>query len=49
MVPEEGIEPTRSEAPEDFESSASASSATPAPKVRLPGLRPARNLTSIFD
>jgi hypothetical protein len=29
MVPEEGVEPTRSKAPADFESAASASSATP--------------------
>ena len=29
MVPEEGVEPTQSKAPADFESAASASSATP--------------------
>ena len=29
MVPEEGVEPTRSKASADFESAASASSATP--------------------
>ena len=29
LVPEEGVEPTQSKAPADFESAASASSATP--------------------
>ena len=29
VVPEEGVEPTQSKAPADFESAASASSATP--------------------
>jgi hypothetical protein len=29
MVPEEGVEPTRDKVPADFESAASASSATP--------------------
>ena len=38
MVPEEGVEPTRYKVPLDFESSASASSATPGrePKIARP-------------
>src|SRR5262249_8088511 len=35
MVPEEGVEPTRSKAPADFESAASASSATPGMTAKL--------------
>ena len=35
MVPEEGVEPTRSKAPADFESAASASSATPGISAKL--------------
>jgi|1186.fasta_scaffold736119_1 hypothetical protein len=35
MVPEEGVEPTRSKAPADFESAASASSATPGLLAKL--------------
>jgi hypothetical protein len=40
LVPEEGVEPTRSKAPADFESAASASSATPGllPKLTCPAL-----------
>lgn len=33
MVPEEGVEPSQSEGPRDFESRASASFATPAPGI----------------
>ena len=35
MVPEEGVEPTQSKAPADFESAASASSATPGMEPNL--------------
>ena len=60
MVPEEGVEPTRSKAPADFESAASASSATPgllanltcrAPALKHPkaGWRAGEDISLVFS
>ena len=47
MVPEEGVEPTQSKAPADFESAASASSATPGLLETYHSSRKTRNPTRI--